>query len=460
MASQQYQVQSKVVGLLTTVNSLPPSYKSHYTASTKTSSSSANNHFYTDHSYSELVTAAPLDLSKKPIFQPVVPLITPPSTPSPLKKRYRDYEDESENNQAKKLFKASCQVTLTNLITDENKPITVKKEGEKTPNKPIKSVSAQKSSKNPPPYPKETKRTKVSRKLKFDEWQSSPVSGTIIRPLEEITGNTDHQSGDIDPEYNIVEATDEARAEIATIPNVIGDYKCKLCRIDFEDVFELARHRCSCIVLLEYRCPECGKKFNCPANLASHRRWHKPRDQVKKSENTSDENQFPCTECNKSFKRMAYLKKHQATHNKNPKNSKNNNNNSENTKSSESTQRNRLISMQSSDISDSYSKDSNYSTTSSVNTNNNNNYASYSSSKSDTASQGHQEPQKIMSDIVFNFTKSQHDDDDESSCSSEDSTRLQIISDRFTEDENIAAAALAHLRHGSSVIKHTSLQAV
>ena len=25
------------------------------------------------------------------------------------------------------------------------------------------------------------------------------------------------------------------------------------------------------------RCSECGKIFNCPANLASHKRWHKPK---------------------------------------------------------------------------------------------------------------------------------------------------------------------------------------
>lgn len=74
--------------------------------------------------------------------------------------------------------------------------------------------------------------------------------------------------------------------------------------------------------------------FNCPANLASHRRWHKPRipgagkirkqptavilpDSDRVSNDATDpteDTKFTCTVCGKGFRRQAYLKKHIASH--------------------------------------------------------------------------------------------------------------------------------------------------
>lgn len=131
------------------------------------------------------------------------------------------------------------------------------------------------------------KKNKALRKLNFDDRKSSPVSGTIIRysdSEDDAACYEDlkksgyiHRTGDIDPSFNIVVVSDEARAELSKIENRIGDYNCMLCRDHFTDAFALAQHRCPRIIHIEYRCTECEKVFNCPANLASHRRWHKPR---------------------------------------------------------------------------------------------------------------------------------------------------------------------------------------
>ncbi|KER21022.1 hypothetical protein T265_15182, partial [Opisthorchis viverrini] len=86
---------------------------------------------------------------------------------------------------------------------------------------------------------------------------------------------------------NRIVPTARIKARLAQIPNLLGPYICKLCHREFRDPFHLAGHRCPCIIHTDYRCPECEKRytgclkrspvFNCPANLASHRRWHKPK---------------------------------------------------------------------------------------------------------------------------------------------------------------------------------------
>ncbi|XP_015435703.1 PREDICTED: insulinoma-associated protein 1-like [Dufourea novaeangliae] len=161
---------------------------------------------------------------------------------------------------------------------------------------------------------------KHARRLKFDEDTSSPVSGTVILGPDEAV-----VTGDIDPAFNIVEVTEEARAELAKIENRLGPYQCKLCRQLHEDAFQLAQHRCSRIAHVEYRCPECDKRFSCPANLASHRRWHKPR--LASGEHTTSNAtgiEIPCTRCDAKFTRQAALRKHLIT--QHPETNNNNNN--------------------------------------------------------------------------------------------------------------------------------------
>ncbi|XP_029113480.1 insulinoma-associated protein 1b-like [Scleropages formosus] len=133
----------------------------------------------------------------------------------------------------------------------------------------------------------------------------------------------------------------------------LGEFICQLCKERYADPLALAQHKCSRIVRVDYRCAECDKVFSCPANLASHRRWHKPRgaqpeeapaapapvndDHESRNGTTrgarapssppqppaqpsvcasEEEVAFKCPLCAKKFRRQAYLRKHVALHNR------------------------------------------------------------------------------------------------------------------------------------------------
>lgn len=150
------------------------------------------------------------------------------------------------------------------------------------------------------------KRPRAERKACRDEVTTSPVLGL------RITG----------------ELTDCQQPRAAGQP--LGEFICQLCKEEYVDALSLAQHRCSRIVRVEYRCAECDKVFSCPANLASHCRWHKPKNPgglrgqgTTRAEGRAcdepepahhDDELFDCPLCGKRFRRQAYLRKHMATH--------------------------------------------------------------------------------------------------------------------------------------------------
>uniref|UniRef100_A0A8C7XSV3 INSM transcriptional repressor 2 n=1 Tax=Oryzias sinensis TaxID=183150 RepID=A0A8C7XSV3_9TELE len=161
-----------------------------------------------------------------------------------------------------------------------------------------------------------SKKPKINRKLNFeDEVTTSPVLGLRIKKES--------------PEVR-------RQRETTSTPTAqpLGEFICQLCKEEYPDPFSLAQHKCSRIVRVEYRCPECDKVFSCPANLASHRRWHKPRPVISQGveanrvsplketrgllqQEEGKENElllYECRYCGKKFRRQAYLKKHLVTH--------------------------------------------------------------------------------------------------------------------------------------------------
>ncbi|KOB75403.1 Uncharacterized protein OBRU01_01483 [Operophtera brumata] len=135
------------------------------------------------------------------------------------------------------------------------------------------------------------------QKRKTDE-----KSPKIFRHFEESTNETDQSEKRKDDDNS---NDNEAKALISSIENKLGRYICRLCRRLYTDAFALAQHRCSRIV------------FNCPANLASHRRWHKPRvpgATKRRDPPACDAGRYPCPRCGKMFRRQAYLRKHLLAH--------------------------------------------------------------------------------------------------------------------------------------------------
>ncbi|KAK5967252.1 Insulinoma-associated protein 2 [Trichostrongylus colubriformis] len=168
--------------------------------------------------------------------------------------------------------------------------------------KEISTSNVAASRKRPSSVVSEGKKTK-QRKLGDDTVNASPVSGMFIKdesavpPAEELQKDADS----LDETAAYVEVSEESRKKIEAIENVIGDCVCCLCKVRYDDVFKLAQHRCPRIAHEEYRCPECEKIFSCPANLASHRRWHRPKDQTET---------FRCISCSSTFNTRKEFKAH------------------------------------------------------------------------------------------------------------------------------------------------------
>uniref|UniRef100_A0A3P8RRV8 INSM transcriptional repressor 2 n=1 Tax=Amphiprion percula TaxID=161767 RepID=A0A3P8RRV8_AMPPE len=191
---------------------------------------------------------------------------------------------------------------------------------------PEQRLNSSRLSKQPNP----AKKPKVNRRLTFeDEVTTSPVLGLRIKKESpELCRQREKQS-------------------VPTGNQPLGEFICQLCKEEYPDPFSLAQHKCSRIVRVEYRCPECDKVFSCPANLASHRRWHKPRpvnnaaDSPPSSllmlngnpdervdlpppslphpplpfvQSLPEDEVYECRYCGKKFRRQAYLKKHLAAH--------------------------------------------------------------------------------------------------------------------------------------------------
>lgn len=94
-----------------------------------------------------------------------------------------------------------------------------------------------------------------------NELTKSPISGAyIIKEWNYGSSKKDSKTSFSKSEVDLnsiaasfVEITPQSRAKLQKIPNKIGPYECKLCKIVYKDAFELAMHNCPRVVHIEYK---------------------------------------------------------------------------------------------------------------------------------------------------------------------------------------------------------------
>ncbi|XP_054841765.1 insulinoma-associated protein 1 [Eublepharis macularius] len=184
------------------------------------------------------------------------------------------------------------------------------------------------------------RKAKAARRLHFeDEVTTSPVLGLRIKEGPPEPASPPPPPPQQAPQQQAPPAGGPGGGPRAGGAARLGEFICQLCKERYPDPLGLAQHKCSRIVRVEYRCPECDKLFSCPANLASHRRWHKPRPPsapAKPKEEpakgagggggSGSERDTPspgsgeapeelaCPRCAKRFRRQSALRKHLPVH--------------------------------------------------------------------------------------------------------------------------------------------------